>query len=243
MELEGTGGAAIPYLRFVEVNLPIPGTRNFNEDVLLLVIPTISYSKTVPVMVGTKIIDKSLGLMTVGELGKATMMWRQSHFGAIMLGLLQLLHSSSDNSKMTEGATTSSQESDPVEVWKFQLNDVKGPVHTTQKVTILPFGTVNVWANTRVKGHCMQVHILTELALGSPLPAAVVPTATYGELHPGSSRVIVCLHNLSTHAMEVPTKTIIGQIVPANQVPLVVHQTRTATETKYPAQKGWEWRF
>ena len=39
--------------------------------------------------------------------------------------------------------------------------------------------------------------------------------------------------------MEVPTKTIIGQIVPANQVPLVVHPTRTAAETKYPAQKGW----
>ena len=39
--------------------------------------------------------------------------------------------------------------------------------------------------------------------------------------------------------MEVPAKTIIGQIVPANQVPPVVHPTRTATETKYSAQKGW----
>ena len=75
--------------------------------------------------------------------------------------------------------------------------------------------------------------------LGPQLPAAVVPIATYGDLHPGSSRVPVCLHNLSTHAMEVPAETIIGQIVPTNQVPLVVHQTRTAAETKYPAQKGW----
>ena len=39
--------------------------------------------------------------------------------------------------------------------------------------------------------------------------------------------------------MEVPAKTIFGQIVPANQVPPVVHPTRTAAETKYPAQKGW----
>ena len=51
-------------------------------------------------------------------------------------------------------------------------------------------------------------------------------------------KVPVCLCNLSTHALEVPAKTVIGQIVPANQVPLVVHPTRTATETKYPAQKG-----
>ena len=39
--------------------------------------------------------------------------------------------------------------------------------------------------------------------------------------------------------MELPTKTIIGQIVPANQVPPVVHPTRIAAEAKYPAQKGW----
>ena len=78
-----------------------------------------------------------------------------------------------------------------------------------------------------------------ELALGPQLPAAVVPTATYGELHPGSSRVPVCLHNLSAHAVDVPTKMVVGQIVPANQVPPVVHPTRTAAETKYPAQKGW----
>ena len=119
LELEGMGGAAIPYLRFVEVNLQIPGIRNYNEDVLLLVIPTMTYSKTVPVMVGTKIINKALSLMTVGELAKATTTWRQAHFGAVMLGLLQLSHSSSDKSEMTKGATSSSQQGDTVEVQKF----------------------------------------------------------------------------------------------------------------------------
>ena len=72
LELEGTGGAAIPYLRFLEVNLQIPGIRNYNEDVLLLVIPTMTYSKMVPVVVGSKIIDKALSFMTAGELAAAT---------------------------------------------------------------------------------------------------------------------------------------------------------------------------
>ena len=40
LELEGTGGAVIQYLGFVEVNLQILGIRNYNEDELLLVIPT-----------------------------------------------------------------------------------------------------------------------------------------------------------------------------------------------------------
>ena len=74
-ELEGTGGAAIPYLGFVEVNLQILGIRRYNEDVLLLVIPTTAYSERVPVMVGSKIIDKALGCMTVGELAKVTATW------------------------------------------------------------------------------------------------------------------------------------------------------------------------
>ena len=72
LELEGTGGAAIPCLGFVEGNLQIPGIRNYNEDVLLLVIPTMTYSKMVPVVAGYKIIDKALSLMTVGELAVAT---------------------------------------------------------------------------------------------------------------------------------------------------------------------------
>ena len=66
LELEGTGGAAIPYLRFVEVNLQIPGIRGYNEDVLLLAIPTMAYAERVLVMVGSKIINRALSCMTAG---------------------------------------------------------------------------------------------------------------------------------------------------------------------------------
>ena len=87
LELGGTCGVAILYLKFVEVNLQILGIRNYNEGVLLLVMPTTTYSKMVPVMVGSKIINKALSLMTMGELTKATMTWRQTQFGAVMSGL------------------------------------------------------------------------------------------------------------------------------------------------------------
>ena len=132
LELEGTGGAAIPYLGFVEVNLQIPGVRRYKEDVLLLAIPTMTYSERVLVVVGSKIIDKTLSCMTAGELAKATATWRQAHFGAVMSGSLQL--SRSESEKLTE--QNSSGESDPVEVQKYQLDGVKGAVCTTQKVTI-----------------------------------------------------------------------------------------------------------
>ena len=185
LELKGTGGAAIPYLGFVEVNLQILGIKRYNEDVLLLAIPTMAYAERVPVVVGSKIIDKALSCMTAGELAKATVTRQQAHFGAVMSGLLQLSCSSSEKSAMQNLPG----ESDPVEVQKYQLDGVKGAVCTTQKVTIPPFQTIAVKGNAGVKGHCMKVHVLTEPVLGPQLPAAVVPIATYGELHPGSSRV------------------------------------------------------
>ena len=64
------------------------------------------------VMVGSKIIDKALSLMTVGGLAVATMTWRQAHFGTVMSGLLQLSRSGSGKSNMREGANHSSQKSD-----------------------------------------------------------------------------------------------------------------------------------
>ena len=202
-------------------------------------IPTTTYSKMVPVMVGSKIKDKALSLMTVGELAEATMTWRQDHFGTVMLGSLQLSCTSSGESKMREGANYSPWMSDSVELQKFWLDDVKGSVCITQKITIPPFGTINVWANTSVRGPCMQVHVLMEPVFSPQLPAAVVPTATYRELCPGSSRVPVCLCNLSAHAVEIPTKTVIGQVAPANQILAAVHPTRTAKETNTQAWKQW----
>ena len=91
-------------LDIVEVNLLILGIRNNNEDVLLLVIPITTYSKMVLVVVGSKIIDKALSLMTAGELAKSTMTWRQAHFGVVMLGLLQLSCSSSDRREIGGGS-------------------------------------------------------------------------------------------------------------------------------------------
>ena len=140
-------------------------------------------------MVGSKIINKALSCMTAGELAKATATWHQAHFGAVMSGLLQLSCSSSEKLALQNP----SRESDPEEVWKHQLDGVKGAVRTTQKVTIPPFQTMTVKGNAGVKGHCMKVPVLTEPVLGPQLPAAVVPIVTYGELHPGSSRVPIFL--------------------------------------------------
>ena len=72
LALEGTGGSAIPYLGLNEVNLQIPRMKNYNENVMLQVIPTMTYSEMVLVMVGSKIIDRAMRIITKGELTKVT---------------------------------------------------------------------------------------------------------------------------------------------------------------------------
>ena len=133
----------------------------------------------------------------------------------------------------------SSPRDDPVEVREFCLDNVRGPVCTTWNITTSPFSTISVHTNSSVRGHCMQVHMLMEPIPGPQFPAAVVPTVTYGELHLGSSRVPICMHNLGAHSIEIPTKTVVGQVAPDNQVPLVVLLMRTSEESDCKPQKGW----
>ena len=90
LDLEGTGGSTIQYLGYIEVNLQIQGIKGYNEDILLLVIPTMTYSEKVPVMVRSKIIDGVMGMMTKGKLLRATMTWKWAPFGVVMSRLLQL---------------------------------------------------------------------------------------------------------------------------------------------------------
>ena len=90
LEVESTRGSAIPYLGYGEVNLQTLGIEAYNEDILLLVIPTMTYTEKVPVMVGFKIIDRTMEMITKGEVVMAMVTWNQAHFGVVMSGSLQL---------------------------------------------------------------------------------------------------------------------------------------------------------
>ena len=239
LELEGTGGATIPYLGFVEVNLQIPGIQHYNEDVLLLVIPTMTYSQTVLVMVGSKIIDKTFSVMTKGELKKAATMWRQAHFGAVMSGLLQLSHTNSSKMGKEEEVSHSSPRSDPVEVQKFSLDDVKGPVHTTQKV---------IYYHHSAQSVCMPISVSKDTVCGFMYSRTDTrsPVANSSGINCDLWRItswvlkgtylpvqLECLHHGNT------CKGCGWTGCPANKVPPIGHPPRTTKESHKKSPKGW----
>ena len=128
-----------------------PGDKKYNEDILLLVIPTMTYSEKVLVMVGSEIIDWAMGVITNGELVKGTRTWRQAHFGAVMAMLLQLFHTSSNGTGVEKEVIHSFPGIDTVEVMEFCLDDAWGPVHTTWRVTI-PTSVLLVYTAVPVSG-------------------------------------------------------------------------------------------
>ena len=230
LELEGTGGSAIPYLAYVEGNLQIPGIKGYNKDVLLLVIPTTTYSEKVPVLLGSKIIDRMMGMIMKGELARATITWKQAHFSTVVSQLLQLpCRGVRGDGDAAKGAT-SSITPDPTVPKKFCLDDVQWYVHTTWRVTIPLFGIVNIHSNTKGIA-CGSTCLLSQH--GPPAAHLCGPNTTYGESHLGLSWVPICLRNMNAHPMAIPAKVVIGQVALANQVPPVVLPVETSGESAH----------
>ena len=74
----------ILYKGYVESNLTIPHLPHYNEDVLFLVVANHKYGHTVPLQIGTQVIDQLVATMAKKELQKAREMWKQVHLGTIV---------------------------------------------------------------------------------------------------------------------------------------------------------------
>ena len=82
--------------------------------------------------------------------------------------------------------------------------------------------------------------MLAEPVRGPHLPTSIVVTTTYGELHPGSFQVPICLRNLSTLPTLIPTK-VIRKVTPGNWVPSVMPPMRTFGEFAHDPKKAEGW--
>ena len=67
--IEGSGGAYVPYLGYVEVRMHILGISSFKQDVLMLISHTTTYyHKRVLIQVGSCKIDQVTNCITEEEL-------------------------------------------------------------------------------------------------------------------------------------------------------------------------------
>ena len=193
--IEGSGGADVPYLGYVEVRMHILGISSFNQDILMLVSHTTTqYHRRVQIQVGSDIVDQVTNCITEDELQSLSQSWKVAYVSTII--------------------SKSSQVSDQ----EFDLDQVKGKVVTTKKVKILAFQTVITKGLTKVSRHQKHVHVLVE---PSPNCKGIFTPGNTSELIPGGSGAAIVLRNLSGRGVILEPCTEVGIVTTANIVPSI----------------------
>ena len=136
LDIEGGGGIAIPYIGYVEVNLKIPETQAYNEDVLMMVMDNSRYGDIVPFAIGTIHIHEALKVITDEEWENLSLAW--------------------------QGAALPAYASKTARMENFSLENVKGDVKVQKATTLSPFSTTFVKGRSNVKGHYKRTNVATE---------------------------------------------------------------------------------
>ena len=192
LDLEPASGGQVPYNGYVELRMRVPNVRAFDLDVLMLVIPESEYSRRVPVTIGTIHIDEIIDLITDEELKTANHQWQRGIISRKVV--VKQLHLKEN---------------------KDILDQIKGDVKLTQKITIPPLETITVSGMTNINKHTKHVNIITEPRKDEDL--FTVPCYSY--MRPGSKRASVTLHNLSEKTQTLQKGTVVACIQAANLIP------------------------
>ena len=190
VEIEGTGGDSIKYIGYIEATLTLPlGSQPFEVEALLLVLPSTDYQERVPFAIGTTITD-----MVVDFINKTN----------------------PDNlSKSWKAVCHATQSKWLVEAQPGN----KFLIRTTKPVTLPPFSTTTIRGSTKLRSHGMRLNLIAEPSDCTHLPASVQCTPTYCILESGSNRVAVGLKNISTRAITIPSRVVVGRLQQARMIP------------------------
>ena len=83
--IEGSGGADVPYLGYVEVRMHILGISSLEQGVLMFISHTTThYHKKVPIQIGSCIIDQVPNCITEEELLTLSQSWKLAYVSTII---------------------------------------------------------------------------------------------------------------------------------------------------------------
>ena len=123
LDIEGMGGAKVPYHGYVECRLNLPQIEKFDHDVLMLVIDDSQYGACVPIQIGTLHIDMAINLATDEEWKKFKREWECAE----MASYLRMASMQTDSAKSV-----------------IDLNEITGNVHLTHNLSLGPFESATI---------------------------------------------------------------------------------------------------
>ena len=78
LQIDGFGGLDAPYLGYAETHLRVPEVKDFDTDVLLLIVRDSAHTVHTPITLGTLHIDIVIKLATKMELENLNKQWNRS---------------------------------------------------------------------------------------------------------------------------------------------------------------------
>ena len=105
-------------------------------------------------------------------------------------------------------------------IWLVQAQpENKFLIRTTKSVTLPPFSTTTIRGCTKLRSHGMRLNLIAEPSNFTQLPASVQCTPTYCTLEPGSNRVSIGVKNISSRAITIPSRVVVGRLQQTRMVP------------------------
>ena len=151
--------------------MQIPQFPQYEEKIVMLVIPDSQYTCGILIQIGTQVIWKVMCMVNEQNFNKLSEAWRNTYVSTVMAGQLAL----SETAKNV-----------------FDLPTVRGPINTTKEVILSPFEMQTMPGSSKVMGHIKQVHVIID-PREQGFSNELVTTSTYFDLKPSSSRVKICL--------------------------------------------------
>ena len=187
--MRGLGGS-IKYVGCIEATLTLPlGSKTFEVEALLLVLPSTDYQKRVPVAIGTTITYTVVEFINQNNLDKISKSWKAVCCATQSRWLVQA------------------------------KPDNKYLMRTTKPITLPPFSTATIKGSTKLRSHGMRLNLIVQHSDGTQLPASVQCTPTYCILGSSSNRVAVGLKHISAKAITMPSRVVVGKLQQARMVP------------------------
>ena len=139
LDFEGFWGVDIPYIGNTQIQLQIPGIKDYDKDILVFIQKDSCYSEQVPVILGTLHIKDVIQSATREELVKLGDAWEVGTLGSFVSARIAQL----ENTPM--------------------INQVDCYVRLTQKVTLAPMQVHKTVGIAKIPILSKRLNVMTEL--------------------------------------------------------------------------------
>ena len=196
LDFEGFGGVDIPYIGYTQLQLKIPGIKDYDKDILVFIQKDSRYSEQVPVVLGILHIKDVIQSATKEELVKLRDAWEMGTLGSFISARIAQLNETP------------------------MINQVDHYVRLTRKIMLPPMQVHKMVAKILILSK--RLNVLTESLPGREAIEGVEAVSSYETYKQGGNRVTIGLQNMTQEKIILKKGTKVARVSAANIVPLML---------------------